>query len=99
MSFQISKRAHIKETRKFRKRKDAKKLTVTSFTPQLLAPRQSPVDIAPQPAYKSRSVLSLLDFSTSVLSQQFVVPATSASLEMVEPDSQVAAVLSEDQEL
>lgn len=56
--------------------------TVTSFTPPLSAPRQRPVDIAPQPEYKSKRDFSLP--SPSVLESP---TSTSASLEIVDPDS------------
>lgn len=35
------------------------KLTVTRFKPDKLAPRHRPVDIAPQPEYKSNKVTSI----------------------------------------
>ena len=43
--------------------KDPWRLTGTSFTPDLDAPMQRPVDMAPQPEYRSNKVISdLLDW-------------------------------------
>jgi len=39
--------------------KTNKELTVTRFTPDKCPPRHNPVDIAPQPEYKSSSLTSI----------------------------------------
>lgn len=43
-----------------------KTLTVTSLTPAKLAPRQSPVDIPPQPEYKSSNANSFFSKARSL---------------------------------
>jgi hypothetical protein len=62
------------------------KLTVTRFKPDKLAPRQRPVDIAPQPEYKSNKATS--DFLRPLLSQTSshsnFTPAASISLDIVD---------------
>lgn len=62
-------------------------LTVTSLTPAIFAPRHKPVDIAPQPEYKSNNEASpnLLSVSTTL----FV-----SSLEIVDEASSLTFVLS-----